>query len=81
MIQERGLDVDIEVDGGINDHTIHRVLEAGANVIVAGSSIFREMQGRMWKNTWLCYMLFPQHHLKDNRYEQSSHYQRGQYQR
>ena len=41
MIQERGLDVDIEVDGGINDHTIHRVLEAGANVIVAGSSIFR----------------------------------------
>lgn len=40
MIQDRGLQVDIEVDGGINDETIHTVLRAGANVIVAGSSVF-----------------------------------------
>lgn len=41
MIQERQLPADIQVDGGINDHTIRRALDAGANVIVAGSSIFK----------------------------------------
>ncbi len=35
-----GNHVDLEVDGGINDATIDLVLEAGANVIVAGSSVF-----------------------------------------
>ena len=33
-------EVDIEVDGGINFDTIDSVLEAGANVIVAGSAVF-----------------------------------------
>ncbi len=41
-IQEMGLNVDIEVDGGIDRKTLPAVLEAGANVIVAGSAIFRE---------------------------------------
>ena len=40
MIEERGLQTDIEVDGGINKETVRTVLEAGANVIVAGSAIF-----------------------------------------
>ena len=40
MVQERGLSVDIEVDGGINSETIDLVLEAGANIIVAGSAVF-----------------------------------------
>lgn len=35
-----GLALDIEVDGGINDKTIRTVLEAGANVCVAGSAVF-----------------------------------------
>lgn len=39
-IERRGLDVDIEVDGGINEETIQTVLDAGANVIVAGSAVF-----------------------------------------
>ena len=39
-IEEKGLDTDIEVDGGINDETLQTVLDAGANVIVAGSSVF-----------------------------------------
>lgn len=39
MITEKGYDCDIEVDGGINDQTIHTVLEAGANVIVSGSGV------------------------------------------
>ncbi len=37
-----GLDLDIEVDGGIKLSTIRQVLEAGANVCVAGSAVFNE---------------------------------------
>jgi ribulose-phosphate 3-epimerase len=37
---KRGLHFDIEVDGGINIDNLLSVLEAGANVIVAGSAIF-----------------------------------------
>lgn len=37
----RGLDTDIQVDGGITDKTAPAVIEAGANVLVAGSYIFK----------------------------------------
>lgn len=40
MIEERGLKTDIEVDGGINLSNVKTVMEAGANIIVAGSAIF-----------------------------------------
>lgn len=40
MIDEAGLKVDIQVDGGIGAANIGRVVEAGANIIVAGSAIF-----------------------------------------
>lgn len=40
MIDARGLNVDIEVDGGINADTARRVVEAGATVLVAGSYVF-----------------------------------------
>lgn len=40
LIDERGLDIDIEVDGGVTTENVDLVLEAGANIIVAGSSIF-----------------------------------------
>lgn len=40
MITERGLDIDIEVDGGIKLTNVQKVLDAGANVIVAGSAVF-----------------------------------------
>ncbi|NLL77018.1 MAG: ribulose-phosphate 3-epimerase [Clostridiales bacterium] len=40
-VEERGLCTDIQVDGGITADNVHVVLEAGANVIVAGSAIFR----------------------------------------
>lgn len=36
-----GLDLDIQVDGGINPETAKLVREAGANVLVAGSSVFK----------------------------------------
>ena len=40
MMAERKLDIDIEVDGGINATTSKEVVEAGANVLVAGSAVF-----------------------------------------
>ena len=40
MIDERKLDVEIEVDGGINPETARLCLDAGATVLVAGSAIF-----------------------------------------
>ncbi len=40
MADEMGLDLDIQVDGGITADNARIVLEAGANVIVAGSAIF-----------------------------------------
>ncbi len=40
MIDDRGLAIDIEVDGGVNSKTIASVAGAGANVFVAGSAIF-----------------------------------------
>jgi ribulose-phosphate 3-epimerase len=40
LIDERGLDVEIEVDGGIKLDNVAEVCEAGANVIVSGSGIF-----------------------------------------
>ena len=42
MIWDRGLAVDIQVDGGINEETLPAVLKAGANIIVAGSAVFGE---------------------------------------
>lgn len=40
MAQNQGIDMDIEVDGGIDREDIYLALEAGANVIVAGSAVF-----------------------------------------
>ena len=39
-IDDAGLDVDIEVDGGIKLDNIEQVVAAGANVVVSGSGIF-----------------------------------------
>lgn len=41
MIQDRGLSTLIEVDGGVNEKTIKNVSDAGADVFVAGSAIFK----------------------------------------
>jgi len=39
-IDARGLSADLEVDGGIDEHTATRAAKAGANVFVAGSAVF-----------------------------------------
>ena len=41
MLNDKNLTTDIQVDGGINDVNVMTVIEAGANVIVAGSAVFK----------------------------------------
>lgn len=41
MVERRGLSTDIEVDGGVTLSNVKEILDAGANVIVSGSSVFR----------------------------------------
>jgi ribulose-phosphate 3-epimerase len=41
IINDKGYNIDIEVDGGIDLTNIYRVTEAGANVIVAGSTVYK----------------------------------------
>ena len=40
LADSRGLSLDIEVDGGVNDETVETVVSAGANVLVAGTAVF-----------------------------------------
>lgn len=42
VIQENGYEIDVEVDGGVNQENLPMVIEAGANVIVMGSAVFGE---------------------------------------
>lgn len=41
IIEKRGLATDIEVDGGVTLSNVTEILQAGANVIVSGSSVFK----------------------------------------
>ena len=41
MIDQKGLKIDFEVDGGINLDNVGTIMDAGANIIVAGSAVFR----------------------------------------
>ncbi len=45
LVDERGLDVDVEVDGGIGPDTVAGAAAAGANVLVAGSALYRDPEG------------------------------------
>lgn len=44
IIVQRGLHCDIEVDGGIHEGTVPRVIKAGANLLVAGSAVYNEKE-------------------------------------
>ncbi len=50
MISKKKLNVDIEIDGGINFENCTMVKEAGANILVSGSTIFKENKGDLKKN-------------------------------
>jgi len=41
LLQRSGMNTDLEVDGGISQRNAQEVLEAGANILVAGSAVFR----------------------------------------
>lgn len=40
MLVSKGLNVDIQVDGGIYTHNVEEIIKAGANIVVAGAAIF-----------------------------------------
>ncbi len=42
MIDDTGRDIDLEVDGGVNPETARQVIAAGANVLVAGTAVFKD---------------------------------------
>ena len=42
MITHRNLQCDVEVDGGIHEATVHQAVQARANLLVAGSSVFNQ---------------------------------------
>ncbi|MDQ0155973.1 ribulose-phosphate 3-epimerase [Robertmurraya andreesenii] len=42
MADEKGLDIEIEIDGGVNEETAKLCIEAGANVLVAGSAVYNQ---------------------------------------
>ncbi len=50
MITKQGRDIDLEVDGGIAPGTAPKVIEAGANVLVAGSAVFKGNAAEYAKN-------------------------------
>jgi len=50
LINENKLKVDVEIDGGINFENCSKVKDAGANILVSGSTIFKENKGDLKKN-------------------------------
>ena len=50
LINKKNLKVDVEIDGGINFENCSKVKDAGANIIVSGSTIFKENKGDLKKN-------------------------------
>ena len=50
IIKEKNLNVDIEIDGGINFQNCSLAKKAGANILVSGSTIFKENKGDLKKN-------------------------------
>ena len=50
LITQKNLKIDIEIDGGINFENCNEAKLAGANVLVSGSTIFKENKGDLKKN-------------------------------
>ena len=50
LIDLKKLKTEIEIDGGINFENCTQAKRAGANVLVSGSTIFKENQGDLKKN-------------------------------
>jgi ribulose-phosphate 3-epimerase len=50
LINEKNLKVDLEIDGGINFENCSKAKDAGANILVSGSTVFKENKGDLKKN-------------------------------
>tara|TARA_Y100001958_G_scaffold137704_1_gene110410 strand:+ start:336 stop:998 length:663 start_codon:yes stop_codon:yes gene_type:complete len=50
IIKKRNINIDIEIDGGINFENCSQAKQAGANILVSGSTIFKENKGNLKKN-------------------------------
>ena len=50
LIDKNDLNVDVEIDGGINFENCSKAKSAGANILVSGSTIFKENKGDLKKN-------------------------------
>ena len=50
IINKKNLKIDVEIDGGINFENCSLAKEAGANILVSGSTIFKENKGNLKKN-------------------------------
>tara|TARA_Y100001935_G_C16981806_1_gene349190 strand:- start:49 stop:597 length:549 start_codon:yes stop_codon:yes gene_type:complete len=50
IVTEKKLNIDIEIDGGINFKNSKLVKDAGANILVSGSTVFKENSGDLKKN-------------------------------
>ena len=50
LIDKNGFNVDVEIDGGINFENCSKAKNAGANILVSGSTIFKENKGDLKKN-------------------------------
>ena len=50
LINQKNLKVDVEIDGGINFENCSKAKNAGANILVSGSTIFKENKGDLKKN-------------------------------
>ena len=50
LINKQRLQVDVEIDGGINFENCSKAKDAGANIIVSGSTVFKENKGDLKKN-------------------------------
>ena len=53
ILTNKKLNVDIEIDGGINFENCRAAKDAGANILVSGSTIFKENSGNLKKNIGL----------------------------
>ena len=53
MVNEKKLNIDIEIDGGINFENSKKAKDCGANILVSGSTIFKENDGDLKKNIQL----------------------------
>ena len=50
LINKQNLRVDVEIDGGINFENCSKAKNAGANILVSGSTVFKENKGDLKKN-------------------------------